>query len=183
MRGRGRAMRGLWGSLAGSIGVAMMSAVIAWALGVNWVQSLLVAAVVVTLGAGASAGSIIEGDPAWPRASDGRQGGTRREVTGLSWSFSGRRGFVASAALGRLQTLAARRLAHRGIDLNDPDQADAVTSLVGASAYTVLMSRASRSIRYSAFARAVAAVERLDETGVTATAATGDSPARRWSTP
>lgn len=54
-------------------------------------------------------------DDEWPRWREPQQAGTRRDVMALTWSFIGREGRVAEAAVRRLRSDATRRLAARGV--------------------------------------------------------------------
>lgn len=152
---------------------AVVVATSAWALGVSVVQSALIASVVVALGAGHGLLPLATG-VSLPDRMAGKRGGTRREVAGLSGILTGRRGVVTQMAAARLRALAARRLAHLGIDVADPGHAAAARELLGAAAYDALIAAPARPMRYNDFVRHVDALERLDDR---APAAPGSAPA------
>jgi len=92
---------------------AVLAAAAAWAIGVNWVQSLLVAMVVATVGAGSTIAPWLADDLTWPRRRPDPVGGTRREVTGLSWTLSPTRREVSPAAIDRLRAVATHTSGRR----------------------------------------------------------------------
>lgn len=149
-------------SWVGATATGMLVGALAWLLGLNTGQSLLVAAVVASLGAG-SALLHVALDPTWPTLPAPSGAGARRDVSRLSWALSGPSGTVGPAALARFRTLAERRLAHRGVHLHEAERAAA---LLGDAAYGVAVAQADHPINHRVFAAAVAALEALDRTGV-----------------
>lgn len=94
----------------------------AWAIGVPWLYSLLIA------GLGAAVVPVLSlppmtAEPEWPRLIPPRVEGGRRDVMSLSWLLTSRHHGVDPAAVRRLQAIARRRLGLRGIDLDSPDPA------------------------------------------------------------
>ena len=151
----------------GAIGWLLLAAVavpiVVWLGGLDPVQTLLLGA----LGAGAVALGRFRPaavDVTWPPpAVLSPDKGTRREVSRLSWSV-GRGGDsqVGAVSVRRLQELAGRRLARRGVQLHDPADADRATALLGAGPLLLLTApRGMSRVSPAAFREAVTAVERL----------------------
>ncbi|MGI8457884.1 MAG: hypothetical protein ACR2LI_07210 [Propionibacteriaceae bacterium] len=150
-----------------AIGWLVLAAVavptVVWAGGLAPVQTLLLA----VLGSGVVAVARFRPsavDVEWPApAVLAPDKGARREIARLSWSV-GRGGDsrVGSTSVRRLQELAARRLARRGLQLHDPADAAQVTELLGAGPLRLLTTpRGMSHVSPAAFREAVAAVERL----------------------
>lgn len=74
----------------------------------------------------------------WPEDRSVRRAGARDEVSTLSWSFFGRDSTVSSKGLSTLRGIAAGRLQHHGLDLDDPADADLARELLGADVYAIL---------------------------------------------
>lgn len=87
--------------------------------------------------------------------------GTRRDVARLSWGLHGRDARVDRWSATRLHTLAAHRLADRGLDLDDPDDADACRAVLGGRTYDALTLDPNRLPRLPEFVAALDVVERL----------------------
>ncbi|MDN4615418.1 hypothetical protein P5G50_13265 [Leifsonia sp. F6_8S_P_1B] len=64
--------------------------------------------------------------------------GSRRDVVQLGWSLGGRGGQVSGEGVRRLRLIAARALALRGIDPDDPAAAPRVAELLGPEASAIL---------------------------------------------
>lgn len=157
-------MSGLRKTVAVTIAFAAFTAAVSWGVGLGPIESGLMAAVAVTLGAAQAVRSRLEPEPAWPpRRLDPQHLGTRREVEQLRWTMTGRRRLIGEPVLRRLRAVAQHRLARHGVDLHDPAQAERVTALVGATAYSVLITDQSNPVDYATFERCVAALERLDD--------------------
>lgn len=103
-------------------------------------------------------------DEPWPEHEEGRtDAGARREVDRLSWGLHGFESRVDRRSLAHLRGIAARRLQRRGVDLEDPADADRARALLGDPAYTALTADPGTPPRYDSFARAAARVEQLTE--------------------
>ena len=103
-------------------------------------------------------------DHGWPEHEDDRtDAGARREVDRLSWGLSGFESRVDRRSLAHLRGIATRRLHWRGVDLDDPADADRARALLGAAAYTALTADPGTPPRYDSYARAALAVEQLTE--------------------
>jgi hypothetical protein len=101
-------------------------------------------------------------DDAWPvREADPSDRGVRLEVARLSWGLHGFESRVDRRSVDRLYVIAARRLHARGVDLEDPADADQAQRLLGSAPYAALTGDPNNPPRYVDFARAVTAVERL----------------------
>lgn len=174
-------MREVLRAVAVTAGLALLVGAAAWLVGVSWGRSALLASAVMTVGAGYAAVPLRE--VRWPERPTPRPPGTRSEVARLSWTLLDRNGAVERPAALRLLSLAQRRLAHRGVDLSDPENAAAAARLLGSRNHGLLRSVAAdpdRPVRYWAFVRCVAAIERLGELPATgpavAPAADGEPP-------
>lgn len=79
----------------------------------------------------------------WPDHELEELDGTRRELSSLTWSFIGREGRVAEPAVRRLRTVAARRLARRGVLLPD----GLIRRSAGQTASTLVLDDSQRAAR------------------------------------
>ena len=133
--------------------------------GVQLVQVLLLAALGATVCALIRFRPEVEDPPWWPEAEilDSDQG-ARRDVSRLAWSVSGADQQVGRTMRLRLHDVAARRLARRGVDLDDPAQQDAAIAAIGADAVRALDPDIREIVSLRAFGAAVAAVESLEPT-------------------
>jgi hypothetical protein len=134
----------------------------AWAIGVPWAYSLLIAG----LGAGAVAVLALPSlaaEPDWPVLPPPHLDGRRRDVMSLSWLLTSRRGGVDPAAVRRLREIARRRLGIRGIDLDSPDPAQRrrAAAALGEAAYRILADGAGRQTTHSELNMCVVALESL----------------------
>lgn len=99
---------------------------------------------------------------AWiPEVESSHISGTRRDVARLSWGLHGRDDRVDRWSASRLHTLAAHRLADRGLDLDDPDDADACRAVLGGRTYDALTRDPNRLPRFPDFVAALDVVEGL----------------------
>lgn len=136
----------------------------AWLIGVSGPQSTVLAAAVMTVAAGFA--WLPSRKVVWPTRRRRFPPGTRTDLARLSWVMVGRRGTVTGPAVPRLLALAQRRLARAGVDLHDSGHTAAAERLLGPTAYRVLGTLAgnpARPVRYAAFVRCLAAVERLGQ--------------------
>lgn len=147
--------------LAWSLATAAIFSGTAWAIGVSIVQSVLIAAAICAIGACISLAPTGQ-TLAWPERNRAGNDGTRREVSRLSWAMIGRDDRVSEASLRRLQQVALRRLAMRGIDGTDPDQQAAAQSALGTFCYQHLFAPTGGPPRYDQFVRCVTELEKLD---------------------
>lgn len=133
----------------------------AYIIGVNWMQSLLVAAGTATIGILIAVLPLGE-DITWEKRNDATADGARREVSRLSWTLGGHDNRVGDAPARRLRILAARRLARRGIDLRTQEGMAAAIDLLGKGVMAVLTTEVGPPPRYDDFVRCVTAIERLE---------------------
>lgn len=141
--------------------LAVILPVITYVIGVSVLQSLLIAAAVVTIG-GFLALLPVGEDFTWERRDDRAADGARREISRLSWTLGGHENRVGEAPVRRLRELALRRLAWRGITLTDQDGVAAAEKLLGAPVVAVITTELGPPPRYDLFIRCVAAVEKLE---------------------
>lgn len=134
----------------------------AWAIGVPWAFSLLIA------GLGAAAVGIaalppMTAESEWPRIPPPPVDGGRREVMSLSWMLTSRHHGVDPAAMRRLRAIARRRLAVHGIDLDsrDPAQQRRAAELLGDPAHRILAHAGERDTTHSELDMCVATLESL----------------------
>lgn len=139
--------------LGAAIGVA------AWYLGMDAAHAaglgaavLALAACLSSIGEAASMVWRVEDPPLRP--------GSRRDVVQLGWSLGGRGGRVSGEGVRRLRAVAARALALRGVDLDDPAAAPRVIELLGPEATALLRRGAATSAKRP---QVVALLSRLEE--------------------
>lgn len=148
----------------------------AWAIGVNWILSLLIA------GVGAAAVAILElpalaQEPTWPVPEEHRRGGGRRELTNLSWMFTSRHGGIDPAALLRLRAIARRRLALRGIDLDAPADRERAIAALGQQGHAILLTEDAAALSHRQITVCIEALERLDPGSASSANPPGPNPA------
>ncbi|ADG76291.1 conserved hypothetical protein [Cellulomonas flavigena DSM 20109] len=134
-----------------------------WALGMRWSSAALVALAAATVVAVVQR---VDGQPE-PRPAPRHHrshDGARGEVLDLAWSMVGRDGRVGERALRRLREAGARRVARHGLDLADPDQADALRDLLGARALATLTHRTHPLPGVGDLVHALDVLERLGPT-------------------
>ena len=157
-----------------------------WLFGVNTVDALLIAVVVLVAalvavalvrpGAGGTA-------PMWPAPRAEDSAGARREVHHLTWAFTGSAHGVSEEAVRALRADATRRLARRGVVLpggvgaraaaeGDPRQVAQARALLGEPVWALLTSAGGRMPSLAEVARCVAVLEGLGVPG----AAPGQHP-------
>jgi hypothetical protein len=90
-----------------------------------------------------------------------RDRGARREAFRLSWNVAGRDDRVGSTLIQRLHQAAARRLALRGLRLDEPADRDQVVALLGERCYRLLLLPPGTDASTRTFQQALGAVERL----------------------
>lgn len=121
--------------LSAVLGAAIGGA--AWYLGMDAAHAAGLGAAVLALAACLS--SLGEAaSMAWPAEEPPLRPGSRRDIVQLGWSLGGRGGRVSGEGVRRLRTIAARALALRGIDLDDPAAAPRVAELLGEDAPALL---------------------------------------------
>jgi hypothetical protein len=79
----------------------------------------------------------------------------------LSWNVAGRDDRVGSTLIQRLQQVAARRLALRGLSPDEPADREEIVALLGERTYRLLRLPPGSDAPTRAFQQALAAVERL----------------------
>jgi hypothetical protein len=118
-------------------------------------------------------------EPKLPEVRGAMRGGARREVTDAAWRLSESRGRVGAAGAERLRAIAARRLARRGIDLDDPADRSRAEAALGSLAYAVVSRPSTQpAAALRATVRAIDRLGRSDDQPLQPLAS-GDQPARR----
>ncbi len=136
-------------------------AVLAWAVGLEWPEAILVALSAVAV-LGLRRLPVTNADDGWPALPDDADDrGVRRDVTRLSWTLHGYEARVERPSVRRLRAVAARRLAARGLDLESPADAEACRTALGETAYAVVNADSRAQVDFDTFTEAVAAVEQL----------------------
>lgn len=144
---------------------ALLAAAVALAVGVVLAVSglpldLVVLFMAVVVAGGALATAFVDPEePTLPERPISARNGARREVGSVAWSLRGGRGRVSPLASFRIRTVAARRLARLGIDLEDPADRARAEAALGQRAYRVVSEPAPRS--YGTMRSALRAVDRL----------------------
>ncbi|GAA2752955.1 hypothetical protein [Amnibacterium kyonggiense] len=87
--------------------------------------------------------------------------GGRRDLEQLAWSMVEHRDHIRGIAIARVRTVAARRLAEHGLDVERPEDDRAIAALLGADAWAVLRPDREKPVTPRAFDAALRAVERL----------------------
>jgi hypothetical protein len=149
--------------LAVVIVVALLAGAGCWFFGLGILSAIVVVLVV------GSAGMMLRTltPPAtsteWPIAPPLPNDGARRETSELSWALRTRGGIVDDAVILRVRAIAASRLAHRQLDLDNPAHRRAIEALVGARVYELVNVRdGRRRVRLPSILGALEVLERLD---------------------
>jgi hypothetical protein len=131
-----------------------------WVIGLDLASSLTLAVLVLTL---YGLRGLVSGESeSWPPEPESAHNtGTRREVARLSWGLHGQDDRVDRWSASRLHALATRRLAERGLDLDDRRNEAECRRVLGGAVYDALSLDPNRLPRYSSFVAALDAVERL----------------------
>lgn len=87
--------------------------------------------------------------------------GGRRDVEQLAWSMVEHRTHIRGVVLDRVGAIAARRLTEHGLDLRRREDAAAVESLLGPTAWAVLRPDRDRPVSPRALDATLLALERL----------------------
>ena len=147
--------------------VALGTAIVALAVGVVLAVSglpfglVLLFAAVVAVGGALATAFVDPEEPTLPERPTLLRGGARREVGFVAWSLRSTRGRVSPGASARLRSVAQRRLARQGIDLDDPADRLRAEAVLGARAYRVVSDPMTRS--FSTMRAAIRAVDHLDD--------------------
>lgn len=111
--------------------------------------------------------------PGWPPAHHPTVTPRGSEVSRLAWSFVGRTGVAGPTIVRRVRNLVRRRLAHRGIDIDDVAQHDAADMLLGDGVCAALF---HHHVTRSDIERALDAIELLSLTAGSAGSAAAQHP-------
>lgn len=85
----------------------------------------------------------------------------RRDVEELAWSMVEHRTHIRGIVIGRVRSIAARRLAEHGLDPERPEDDGAIAALLGSDAWAVLRPDREQPVPPRAFEATLRAVERL----------------------
>jgi len=120
------------------------------AFGASWL--LIVLAIVLV-----SRQIFFDEGPFWPpeRRRHAERGS---EVSRLAWAINSRTGLAGHVVVRRVQNVLRRRLAHRGLDLDDPAQYAAIDALLGREVRDALH---KREVHAADLERVLDAVERI----------------------
>ena len=136
---------------------------LAYLVGVGWLQCLLLATVVTTVSAiYRAAGGFSDDTELPPLEATGRDAGTRREVSRLSWAMAGHDNRVGSVPYRRLRAIAVNRLRLRGIDLDTAAGQQAARDLLGATGYDLLVAETNGTLTQRRFKDCLTLLEGLD---------------------
>ena len=80
------------------------------------------------------------------------------EVSRLAWAINSRTGVVGHMVVRRVQSVLRRRLAHRGLDLDDPDHHARIDALLGDGVRDTLH---GREVQRADVERVLDAIERI----------------------
>ena len=94
---------------------------------------------------------------AWP-PEQRRRAERGSEVSRLAWSINSRTGVAGHVAVRRVQNVLRRRLAHRGLDLDDPAQHATIDALLGQGVRHALH---KREVQAADLERVLDAIERV----------------------
>jgi hypothetical protein len=153
--------------------MALVMAGLSWAIGVTVIQSLLLATGVTMVGAIVGSSIALDDEIGLPPLDEtGRNEGTRREVSRLSWVMAGQDNRVGDVPYRRLRAIAVNRLGLRGIDVAEEAGQQAARELLGQQGYAMLVEEATRTPTQRSFQEGIALLERLDERGSASTTPT-----------
>jgi len=156
-------VRAGWALVWRPLVVGAVVGIVVWALGMKPSSAAVVALAAATLAAVLQrVDATAEPRPArrYHDASDGARG----EVLELAWTMVGRDGRAGERALRRLRDAGARRVARHGLDLRDPEQADALKDLLGTRAHATLTRRSHPLPSVADLVHTLGVLERLGAT-------------------
>jgi hypothetical protein len=129
----------------GGITLGAAAGAVLWVLGASW--SVTVALAVFGLAAGVAwAGFAGAERRRFVRLPLDARPGTRSDMTQIAWSLRGRHGEIGDAGVRRLRAFARSRLAHRGLDIDEPADASQIRLLLGERAALAVISGQVRTI-------------------------------------
>jgi hypothetical protein len=136
---------------------------LAYLVGVGWLQCLLLATAVTTVCAiYRAAGGFSDDSGLPPLEASGRDAGTRREVSRLSWAMAGHDNRVGSVPFRRLRAIAVNRLSLRGIDVGTAAGQQQARELLGSDGYEVLIAETNATPTQRRFQDCLTLLEGLD---------------------
>jgi hypothetical protein len=150
--------------VATAAGPGLLAALIGFYFGADAWWSLAIGAIVA---AAASAALGARAAAAW-RAPVQRpafdRSGSRWDVAELAWSLRSRIRPAGPPAMDRLQRLAQRRLAERGLDVREPSHRATIEQLLGRDGYRLLTSHRTQAPMPGSYVRYLDLLDRLIRT-------------------
>jgi hypothetical protein len=148
---------------AGIVAVAILAGAGCWFFGLGLLPAIVVVLVVGSLGVVLRVLTAPATIGEWPAAPPHPTDGARRETSELSWALRTRGGIVDDAIILRVRAIAASRLAHRHLDLDNPQHRSAIEKLIGAGVYELVNADHDRvRVRMSSIPATLDILERLD---------------------
>ncbi len=132
---------------AGVIVLAVIAGVASWFFGIGILPAVVVTLVVFSIGTVLRLVAGQRPNRDWPLPPSRKNDGQRRDAAELSWALRTRGGIVDDRVIARVRSIAARRLALRHLDLDDPAHRAKIQRLIGAASYETLTSGSTRKIR------------------------------------
>jgi hypothetical protein len=142
--------------------VAAIAGGVVWFFGLGILPAIVV---VLVVGAVGTVLRLVTGETPnrdWPLPPPPITDGARREAFELSWAMRTRSGIVDDRIVLRVRSIAAKRLALRHLDLENPANRRAIERLVGPQVYDLLTSVDERRVRVTTV---IATLEVLDSLG------------------
>ena len=148
---------------AGVVAVAILAGAGCWFFGLGLVPAIVVVLVVGSLGVMLRVLTAPATIGEWPAAPPHPTDGARRETSELSWALRTRGGIVDDAIILRVRAIAASRLAHRHLDLDNPGHRRAIEKLIGAGVYELVNAGGNRQrVRMPSIIATLDILDRLD---------------------
>lgn len=133
------------GPIVGGAVIGAAAGVMLWILGASWAVSVALALFGLAAGVAWAGFAGAERPRFTPVPVDARPG-TRSDMTQIAWSLRGRHGEISDAGVRRLRAFARSRLAHHGLDLDDPGDATRILLRLGERVGSALITGRVRTI-------------------------------------
>lgn len=141
-----------------SAGLVVAAAVVVLLGQVGFPMPFMAAWLILILAIALAARQVFFDDSAsWPPEKP-RRDSRGSEVSRLAWGINSRTGVVGHLVVRRVQNALRRRLVHRGLDLDDPDQHARIDALLGAGVRDALH---RREVQRADVERVLDAIERI----------------------
>jgi hypothetical protein len=147
----------------GVVAIAILAGAGCWFFGLGLVPAIVVLLVVGSLGVLLRVLTAPTTTGEWPAAPPQPTDGARRETSELSWALRTRGGIVDDAIILRVRAIVASRLAHRQLDLDNPEHRQAIEKLIGSGVYGLVNASGNRQrVRMPTIVATLDILERLD---------------------